>query len=136
MDEAGVPRALVSSTPDDGSLTLYQLDKSRFAPELRPYREGVGLSNWTQAAGTIEYLDSRLRTGLYEGIGEFHLHGADQVATAIMRAVIDRAVTHGLFLHIHSHAGPVRGIYATNPNVKILWAHAGMSEPANIVAKC
>jgi hypothetical protein len=135
MDEAGVPRALVSSTPDDGTLTLYRHDPSRFTPELRPYREGVGLSNWTEAPGTVEYIDERLRIGGYKGIGEFHLHADEQVRTPIMRAVIDRSVRHGLYLHIHSGAGPVRAVFAVNPGAKVLWAHAGMSEPADVVAE-
>jgi len=135
MDEAGVPRALVSSTPDDGTLALYRHDPSRFTPELRPYREGVGLANWTEAPGTVEYIDERLRIGGYKGMGEFHLHGEEQARTPIMRAVIERAVRHGLYLHIHSGAGPIHAVYAVDPAVKVLWAHAGMSEPANVVSE-
>ena len=38
LDKAGIRRALVSSTPDDGTLKLYERDPKRFVPILRPYR--------------------------------------------------------------------------------------------------
>ena len=38
LQKAGIKRALVSSTPDDGTLTLYQKDPKRVVPILRPYR--------------------------------------------------------------------------------------------------
>ena len=36
LDAANVPRALVSSTPDDGTLKLYREDADRFVPHLAP----------------------------------------------------------------------------------------------------
>ena len=56
MDNAGVRWALVSSSPDDGTLTLARNDPDRIVPELRPYREGAGSGDWLQHPGTIEYL--------------------------------------------------------------------------------
>ena len=38
MDQAGVYRALLSSTPDDGTLQLFQFAPGRIVPVLRPYR--------------------------------------------------------------------------------------------------
>ncbi len=35
---AGVPRAIVSSTPDDGTLKLYEKSPKSVVPFLRPYR--------------------------------------------------------------------------------------------------
>src|SRR5215510_5885879 len=47
LDQAGVQRALVSSTPDDGTLQLYAAAPQRIVPFLRPYRTrkiwGAGL---------------------------------------------------------------------------------------------
>src|SRR5262245_11046986 len=38
LQQAGIKRALVSSTPDDGTIKLYQKDPQRIVPILRPYR--------------------------------------------------------------------------------------------------
>jgi hypothetical protein len=38
LDRARVQRALVSSTPDDGTLKLYEAAPHRIVPFLRPYR--------------------------------------------------------------------------------------------------
>jgi predicted TIM-barrel fold metal-dependent hydrolase len=128
LTAAGVARALVSSSPDDGTLMLHRLDGSRFVPILRPYRAGVGPANWTEAAGVVEYLDERLKSGAYLGIGEFHLAGAAAGRPAV-KAVVERARARDIVLHVHSGAAEVRTLLAIDRRVKILWAHAGMSEP-------
>jgi Amidohydrolase len=129
LEAAGVLRALVSSSPDDGSLMLVQADPRRFVPVLRPYREGVTLSNWTTDAATPDYLRGRLARGGYVGLGEFHLNAAEDARTPVVRAVARLAVEHGLLLHVHSGAEPVRALFEIEPSVRILWGHAGMVSP-------
>jgi predicted TIM-barrel fold metal-dependent hydrolase len=135
FDEAGVARALVSSTPDDGSLMLHRADPNRFVPELRPYRGAVTPNNWFNDPEVVGYLDERLKAGAgaYLGIGEFHLFDEKYVATPQVRHVVEMAVARGILLHVHAPAGPIRALFALNPKVRILWAHAGMSEPADVV---
>lgn len=135
FDKAGVARALVSSTPDDGSLMLHRADPGRFAPELRPYHGAVTPSNWFNDAEVIGYLEQRLKAGggAYLGIGEFHLFDVKYVATPPVRRVVELAVERGILLHVHSDAAVIRALFALDPKVRILWAHAGMSEPADVV---
>ena len=40
LREAGVKRALVSSSSDEGTQRLYQADPTFVVPSLRPYRKG------------------------------------------------------------------------------------------------
>src|SRR5215831_16169918 len=47
MDQAGVQKAFVSSTPDDGTLLLYQRAPDRVVPGLRPYRIPADQVSWT-----------------------------------------------------------------------------------------
>jgi len=135
LDEAGVARALVSSTPDDGSLMLHRADPGRFVPVLRPYRDAVTPTNWFNDPEVVGYLDERLKAGAgsYVGIGEFHLFDVKYVATPQVKRVIEMAVERGILLHVHSDAAVVRALFALNPKARILWAHAGMSEPADVV---
>lgn len=135
MDAAGVPRALVSSTPDDGTLTLFRRDAGRFVPELRPYRTGVTLTNWFRDPGVPDYLAERLKRGVYRGIGEFHLFDETEARTPQLRRVIALAVEYDILLHVHTGAAPVLALFAVEPKLKILWAHAGMSTPPELIGK-
>jgi hypothetical protein len=40
MDENGVAMGLVSSTPDQGTIMLWEYAPNRIVPELRPYQPG------------------------------------------------------------------------------------------------
>ena len=57
LDKAGITRALVSSTPDDGTLKLYDRDPKRVVPMLRPYRTRDDMSSWWRDPSIIPYLE-------------------------------------------------------------------------------
>jgi len=133
MDRAGVSRALVSSTPDDGTLALHRHDPGRFIAELRPYGGTINSVNWYRRAEVVPYLERRLTNGIYRGIGEVHFYAGKEVNTAEVRAVVAQARSRGIFLHVHSNAEAIAALYAIDPNVRILWAHAGTTEPADVV---
>jgi len=133
FDRAGVSRVLASSTPDDGTVRLHQAAPDRVVPILRPYRAGVTSGNWFNDPNLAEYLEGRLKAGYYRGIGEFHLFDAANAGTPQVKRVTELAVERGIFLHVHSGAEPIRRLFAIEPRLKILWAHAGMSEPADVL---
>jgi hypothetical protein len=132
LEQAGVRRAFVSSTPDDGTTRLYEAAPDRIVPVLRPYRQPGELSNWYQDPTVVPYLEQRLARPVYRGIGEFHLAGAD-ARSPVVRQVADLAARHGLFLHCHCDAAAVEILAGLAPAVTVLWAHAGMSAgPAEV----
>ena len=132
LDQAGVRRAFLSSTPDDGTMRLYDLAPDRIVPVLRPYRQPGELSSWFQDPTVVPYLEQRLARPVYRGIGEFHLTGSDARAP-IVREVAELAARHGLFLHCHCDAEAVDILAGLAPDVTVLWAHAGMSAgPAEV----
>ena len=133
MDKSGVAMALVSSTPDEGTIKLWEYAPNRVVPELRPYHGQAGSSNWTTAPGMIDYLMQRLTDYPHEGIGEFHLHGVDPANEILLRKIAELAVSKNIFLHVHSGKEPVDLLFSLEPGLKIIWAHAGMSEPAHVV---
>ena len=126
---AGVGRALVSSSPDDGTLKLRAANPAMFVPMLRPYYEGVNNSTWHRENQVIAYMDERLKSGIYKGVGEFHLWSVEDAQTPVVRRVIGRARELDLFVYVHTDAKVVEAIFAMAPGVKVLWGHAGMSEP-------
>lgn len=134
LDQAGVQRALVSSTPDDGTVTLYDLAPQRIVPFLRPYRTRDDMTSWHSDAAVQAYVEARLQRGIYKGIGEFHLAAA-QVAAPTVRRCAELAAQRQLFLHAHVDDVTVAELLRLYPQVRILWAHAGMSAPAPTVGR-
>jgi hypothetical protein len=132
MDQAGVRRAFVSSTPDDGTVRLFDMAPDRIVPVLRPYRQPGELSTWHQDPTVVPYLEQRLARPIYRGIGEFHLYGSD-AGSPVVRQVAELARRHGLFLHCHCDAAAAEILVGLVPGVRVLWAHAGMSSgPAEV----
>ncbi len=133
MDTNGVAMGLVSSTPDEGTIMLWEYAPNRIVPELRPYHGNAGSSNWTKVSLMEEYLAKRLEKYPHEGIGEFHIHNLDTLDEPLFRKVIEMAKARDIHLHIHSGPEPVRWLYSLDRDVKIIWAHAGLGEPASAV---
>lgn len=132
LARAGVRRAIVSSTPDDGTLKLYDKAPAGIVPFLRPYRTRDDMSTWTRDAAVAAYVEERLKRGIYRGIGESHF-GASDVAAPTVRRIAELAAQHDLFLHVHVDETTVEQLLTTYPGVRILWAHAGMSSSAATV---
>jgi len=126
LDKAGVRRALVSSTPDEGTERLYRRDPKRIVPILRPYRTRDDMSHWYQDPSVLPYLESRLALGIHKGIGEFHLFGG-QTSTPVIRRLAELAVQRGLYLHAHSDDLAIVELFSLEPRLRVIWAHAGMS---------
>jgi len=133
MDKTGVAMGLVSSTPDEGTIELWEYAPNRIVPELRPYHDDAGSSNWTEFPEMEGYLKGRLEQYPHEGIGEFHIRSRAMWDEALFREIISMAKQRDIFLHVHSDAEPIRWLYDLDPEVKIIWAHAGLGEPAREV---
>ena len=132
LERAGVRQALVSSTPDDGTLKLYQADSKRIIPFLRPYRTRGDMGGWHSDRAVQAYVEERLARGVYKGIGEFHLSAADTDKPVVKR-LAELAAKQQLFLHAHVDEVAVDRLLTLYPEVHILWAHAGMSSPVKEV---
>jgi hypothetical protein len=133
LTAAGVRRALVSSTPDDGTLRLHGVAPRRFVPALRPYREPGDGADWLEREDIVAYIEARLDRAPYRAIGEFHLQTGEQARTPEMRRIAELAAERGIHLHVHADSGPVEALLAERPGLKILWAHAGMSAPPETI---
>jgi len=132
LEKSGIEQALVSSTPDDGTLMLYKLAPGRIVPVLRPYRTSADRGTWFGDPEVLAYVEKRLERGHYKGIGEFHVWGS-QAKTPEMKRFVELAVKHDLFLHAHSDASAVETLIGINPEVRVLWAHGGMTTPPETI---
>lgn len=135
MDRSGVAMALVSSTPDEGTIRLWEYAPRRIVPEVRPYYGDVNSGTWMRAEGIEGYIEERLEAYPHEGIGEFHIHRFDQHDEPLFREIIAMAKARDIPLHVHSTASAISWLYSLDDEVTIIWAHVGLSTPAEDVYK-
>ncbi len=131
MRKAGIKRALVSSSGDEGQQRLHRAAPDLVIPELRPYRSRGVTGTWFRDESVIQYLESHLKKNRYAGIGEYHIYGAD-VDLPVPRRMIELARKHNLFLHSHSDADAIERQFRQWPQARILWAHAGFDRPERV----
>lgn len=133
LKNAGIKRALVSSSGDDGQQRMKALAPDLVITELRPYRSRGEIGTWVRDESVPRYLEERLAKHQYSGIGEFHLFGAD-ADLPVPRRMVELAKLHGLHLHAHSDADAVQRLFRQWPQARILWAHSGFERPENVRA--
>ena len=133
LRKAGLRKALVSSSSDDGTQLLYAEAPDLIVPSLRPYRMRGEIGTWVRDPTIVAHLESRLARHRYAAIGEFHVYGAD-ADLPVMRRVVSLAREHGLLLHLHGDADAVERVFRQDPDARILWAHAGFASPAEVRA--
>ena len=131
---AGVRRAIVSSTPDDGTIKLYEKAPKTVVPFLRPYRTRDDMEKWHSDPGVQAYVEDRLKRGIYRGIGEFHLSAPDAGGPTVKRFA-ELAAERDLFMQAHVDDVTIEKLLTLYPKTRFLWAHAGMSSPAPTVGR-
>lgn len=131
LRKAGLKRALVSSSDDDGTQKLFAAAPDIVVPVLRPYRRRGETSSWVDDPTVIDYVEDRLERFKYVGIGEFHAYGAD-VDKPVVHRMIALAKQHDLFLHAHSDADAIDRIFKNWPEANVLWAHSGFDRPDEV----
>ena len=133
LRQAGVKKAMVSSSSDDGTQMLYKAAPDLIVPVLRPYRRRGEIGSWVRDPSIIPHVEARLKANTYAGIGEFHVFGAD-ADLPVMRRLVELAKERKIFLHAHSDADAVERIFKQDPGARVLWAHSGFDQPDNVRA--
>ena len=133
MRNAGLKKALVSSSSDDGTQMLYRIAPDMIVPVLRPYRKRGELSSWIYDESVKSMLSARLAMNTYAGIGEFHADG-EQIELPVLQHLIALAKQYNIFLHAHVDVDALQRIFKSDPDALVLWAHAGFESPAVIAA--
>jgi predicted TIM-barrel fold metal-dependent hydrolase len=131
LRKAGLKRALVSSSNDEGTQKLLAEAPDLIVPELRPYRLRGDASSWVRDDAIVAYVEERLKRYRYVAIGEFHLFGAD-AELPVPRRIVELARQYGLMLHAHSDADAIERLFRQYPGAKILWAHSGFEAPGRV----
>jgi hypothetical protein len=133
LRQAGLKRAMVSSSNDDGTQMLLKEAPDLVLPVLRPYRTRSEVGTWLRDETVVAHLQQRLARHRYVAIGEYHVSGED-ADLPVMRRVVAMAREQKLALHSHSDADAVQRQFKQDPDARILWAHSGFDSPANVRA--
>lgn len=122
--------AVVIGTPAEYALELARLAPGTVIPIWSPYREPADWSRWPYDREVLERARTALAGGDYRGIGELHLIGGftPHWRTPVISGLLELAREHKVPLLLHtelSKPGYVLELCRANPEVRILWAHAG-----------
>lgn len=123
--EKNVPWLLTGSLPNEGTQRLYRGDPDRVIPMMVPYRTREERETWFKDPQTLAYLQSEISLLPYRGIGEFFLF-AGQADTPVVQGMVELARQRRLVLHARSDPSTIRQLFELGPDLRILWAHAGM----------
>jgi len=131
LREAGLRKAFVSSSSDEGTQKLFAIAPELVVPVLRPYRKRGDDSSWMYDRSIISMLSERLSKYHYAGIGEFHASG-DEIDLPVLQKVIELAKQYSIYLHADVDSEAIHRIFTTNPEALVLWAHSGYGDPGEI----
>ncbi len=131
LRQAGLKRAMVSSSSDDGTQMLFAEAPDLVLPVLRPYRSRGEIGSWMHDGSVVTHLEQRLAKYRYVAIGEYHIYGAD-ADLPVMKRVVQLARENKLYLHSHSDAEAVERQFRQDPTARILWAHSGFDAPEKV----
>ena len=134
LEKQGIRRAIVSSTPANGAIKLYEQNPGLVIPFLRPYRTPDDRRDWYKNPDILNYIRSQLESFDYRGLGEFHLFGS-QVNTPVMKDILALARKKNLILFAHSDTETIDALLTAAPNLTVIWAHGGFDVDVNIIAK-
>lgn len=123
--ELNVPWLLVGSTPNEGTWKLKDSANPRIIRMLIPQHTREDRDTWFNDERMLNYIEQEIARGVYAGIGEFFLFDG-QVQTPVVRGMVELATNHNLVLHARSDPNAIEQLFEMSPNVRILWAHAGM----------
>jgi hypothetical protein len=133
LRKAGLKRAMVSSSSDEGTQKLYAEAPDLVVPSLRPYRKRGEIATWVRDETIVPHLEDRLKRYRYAAIGEFHVYGAD-ADLPVVRRVVQLAKAYKLWLHLHGDRDAIERVLAQDPEARILWAHSGFDRPEAVRA--
>ena len=133
-DELNIPWMLVASMPNEGTWKLQAGDPARVIPMFVPYRSRDERERWVNDPEVLSYIERELPRRAYRGIGELWLVDG-QVDNANVHRLLALASELNLVLHTRSEPAALHRIFELAPNLRVLWAHAGMfTQPETIAA--
>jgi hypothetical protein len=124
LERNKISHALITSRPPELVQTLRQQAPGRIIPLLGAYRELQDKENWYQDVTQPIRLAEQLESNNWYGIGELHIFAPER-HSPIFHKVVSLAAEHELPLLMHADPAVIDTIYEWEPELTVIWAHAG-----------
>lgn len=124
LRRAGVGKAVITSTPPELVLQLYDRAPERVVPLLGVYRTPADKGRWHRDVDLPARVERALRDRRWRGVGELHIF-AEHRHSPVFLAIVDLATERGLPILLHADPAVVDRLYDHNPHARVVWAHAG-----------
>ena len=139
MQRNGVRAIIANSRPNAGTHTLASSREASGAaitvvPFVRVYRNRADYTNWFRDESIYELVQAELArgsaSGLFRGIGEFHLYESANAKGPVARKLVELAERNGLALLAHVDDEAIDLLMAASPSggqkLRLIWAHTGI----------
>ena len=130
--ELNVRWLLVGSTPNEGTWRLVEALPERVIPMWIPETERDARDRWMEDEAQLRAMEESLTQRPYRGVGELWFNRRD-IDHPGVRRLLELARARDLVLHLRTDAGAIRELFAIDPELRILWAHAGVYDDAGVV---
>lgn len=128
LEQAGIERALVGSTPTLGTEKLYRQNPQLVVPIMMPYKDYRHRFYWFKDPELIDYLREQLARVPYVGFGEFHIFGDDMDSEPVAK-MIELAREKQLLLQPHTDLPGMQILLNKAADLRVIWAHGGFDVP-------
>jgi hypothetical protein len=132
LKKLNIRNAAVSSAPNEGTFRLRDAGALELLPLLSPYRTMEDRSSWFTDEDVIARMRNELDSHSWRGIGELHLLDG-QIKGPVVQFVVDEAVRRNLVVLAHSDVAGLKQLFRLKPELRVLWAHAGMTAPPLVI---
>lgn len=130
--ELNVRWLLVGSTPNEGTWRLASALPERVIPMWIPELAPESRDQWVDDSDQLAAMRRGLDDGRYRGVGELWLAKGDLGSVGVQQLVA-LARERDMVLHLRTDPEAIKGLFALEPTLKILWAHAGIYVAADEV---
>ena len=128
--DSDIQRAIVSSTPAEGTEALYRVAPERIIPFIRPYRSTRDVQTWHHNPEILDYIRGKAKTGIYRGFGEFHMWHEHLDGQSIVPQLMQIAAEQNWAISAHTDKQAIISLIEMQPMVNVIWAHCGFDIPA------
>lgn len=128
LNESQIDRAIISSTPAEGTLNVYKLAPQRIIPFLRPYLTPRDAMVWYKTPSMVDYVRTELANKPFMGFGEFHIFEIEHV-TPIVESIMGVVAEKGIPANAHVNVDTLEKLIELQPGITLIWAHCGFDHP-------
>ncbi len=133
LDRNAIRYAVVSSAPASHASDLYNYAPDRIVPLLGIYHSQDDKVSWSDDASLSSFVETELKQGVWQGVGELHVFAKDR-HKPVFRRIVEIVSSHQLPILIHGDPAVIDSVFDIAPSTRLIWAHAGTFPYPDLIA--